>query len=107
MYAYSSIQYQPGLQESKPCCQMQDWDACKMLEVTYDEEKCAKVVMGLRDFIYRAEIMSRMACGNDNWTGYKEVTGQTLDISEWLDFEFYDLVWWINHPMKPIVMDPQ
>ena len=57
--------------------------------------------------IYRAEIMSRMACGNDNWTGYKEVTGQTLDISEWLDFEFYDLVWWINHPMKPIVMDPQ
>ena len=51
MYAYSSIQYQPGLQESKPCCQMQDWDACKMLEVTYDEEKCAKVVMGLKTHI--------------------------------------------------------
>jgi hypothetical protein len=22
------------------------------------------------------------------------------DISEWLDFEFYDLVWWLDHPVK-------
>ena len=35
--------------------------------------------------------------------GYKEVTGQTPNISEWLDFEFYDLVWWLDHPMKPDV----
>ena len=27
-------------------------------------------------------------------TGYEEVFGTTPDISEWLDFEFYDLVWY-------------
>ena len=29
------------------------------------------------------------------------VTGQTPDISEWLDFEFYDLVWWLDRSDKP------
>ena len=24
----------------------------------------------------------------------EEVTGETLDISEWLDFKMYNLVWW-------------
>ena len=43
-----------------------------------------------------------MAWGMDNRTGYEEVTGQqTPDISEWLDFEFYDLVWWLDWPNKP------
>ena len=53
--------------------------------------------------VYKAKIMSRMACGSDNCTGYEEVTGQTPDISKWLDFEFYDLVWWLDHPTKPDV----
>jgi hypothetical protein len=34
-------------------------------------------------------------------TGYEEVTGQTPNISEWLDFEFYNLVWGLDHPTKP------
>ena len=42
-----------------------------------------------------------MVRGTDNRTGYEEVTGQTPDISEWLDFEFYDLVWWLDRPNKP------
>jgi hypothetical protein len=40
----------------------------------------------------------RMARGSDRRTDYEEVTGQTPDISEWLDFEFYDLVWWLDCP---------
>ena len=30
----------------------------------------------------------------NNCTGYEEVTGQTPDISEFLDFHFWDLVWY-------------
>jgi hypothetical protein len=33
------------------------------------------------------------------------VTGQTPDISEWLDFGFYDLVWWLDRPTKPNFTD--
>ena len=55
--------------------------------------------------VYKAKIMSRMACGSDNHTGYEEVKGQMPNISEWLDFEFYDLVWWLDHPMKHDVTD--
>ena len=46
--------------------------------------------------IYEAEMLSRMALRDDRRTGYELVTGQTADISEWLDFEFYDLVWWLD-----------
>ena len=43
--------------------------------------------------VYEAEILSRMSRGTDGRTGYERLTGQTPDISEWLDFSFYDLVW--------------
>jgi hypothetical protein len=33
------------------------------------------------------------------------VTGQTPDNSEWLDFEFYDLVWWLERAEKPNITD--
>ena len=46
-----------------------------------------------------------MARGKNNRTGYEEVTGQTPDISEWLDFEFFDLVWWLDRPNKPDFME--
>jgi hypothetical protein len=62
-----------------------------------------KVPKRLWDFglVYESELLSRMARGSDRRTGYEEVTGQTPDISEWLDFEFYDLVWWLDRPTKP------
>ena len=55
--------------------------------------------------IYKAKIMSQVAHGSNNHTGYKEVTGQMPNISEWLDFEFYNLVWWLNQLTKPDVTD--
>ena len=44
--------------------------------------------------VYQAEIISRMARGDNGRSGYEEVTGETPEIGEWLDFGFYDLVWW-------------
>ena len=66
-----------------------------------------KVPKRLWDFglVYESELLSRMARGSDRRTGYEEVTGQTPDISEWLDFEFYDLVWWFDRPNKPNFTD--
>ena len=45
---------------------------------------------------YKHGILSRTSRGKDKRTGYEEVAGQTPDIGEYLDFEFYDLVWWWN-----------
>lgn len=48
--------------------------------------------------IYQSEIMSRTARGSDQRTGLERITGETPDISEWLDFGFYDLVWYWDKP---------
>ena len=66
-----------------------------------------KVPKRLWDFglIYESELLSRMARGCNKQSGYEEVTGDIPDISEWLDFELYDLVWWIDWPNKPDIMD--
>ena len=54
--------------------------------------------------VYESEILSRTSRGNDGRTGYEELTGKTPDISEWLDFQFYDLVWYQNDE-KPSIND--
>ena len=66
-----------------------------------------KVLSCLWDFglVYESELLSHMARGTDCWTGYEEVTGQMPGISEWLDFEFYDLLWWLYCSTKPNVAD--
>ena len=46
-----------------------------------------------------------MARGRYSRTGSEEVTSNTADISEWLDFEMYDLVYWIDRPNKPDTSD--
>ena len=44
--------------------------------------------------VYIAEIQSILARGADKRpTGLEQLTGDTIDISEWLDFDFYDRVW--------------
>ncbi|KAG7370061.1 reverse transcriptase RNA-dependent DNA polymerase [Nitzschia inconspicua] len=57
----------------------------------------------LRDFgfVHEAELVSRMARGKNRRTGYEEVTGQTPEIGEYLDFGFYDTVRWWDRPGKP------
>ncbi|GFH49007.1 hypothetical protein CTEN210_05483 [Chaetoceros tenuissimus] len=43
--------------------------------------------------VWEAEIYTRTAKPGGR-TGIEAVTGETPDISEWLDFEFYDLCWY-------------
>ena len=49
-------------------------------------------------FVYEAEILSRIARGRDGRTGIERLTGDSCDISEWIDFEFYDLCWYWDTP---------
>ena len=42
--------------------------------------------------VYVAEIQSLLARGPDKRTGIERLTGDTIDISEWLDFDFYERV---------------
>ena len=48
---------------------------------------------------YSSEIRSRTAYGKKNQkgrTGYEIITGNTPDISEWIQFEWYQPVWFID-----------
>jgi hypothetical protein len=66
-----------------------------------------KVPKRLWDYglVYESELLSCMARGSNRRSGYEEVTGQTPDISEWLNFGFYNLVWWLDRPTKPNFTD--
>ena len=44
--------------------------------------------------VWEAEIISRLATSPTGRTGLEEVTGDTPDLSEWLDFDFYDWVYY-------------
>ena len=41
--------------------------------------------------VWEAEILSRMCRHGNYYTGIERITGDTVDISEWLEFEFYDM----------------
>ena len=47
--------------------------------------------------VYEAGILSRVARGQDGRSGIERLSGETPDISEWVDFSFYDLVWFHNN----------
>ena len=46
--------------------------------------------------VWEAEIYSRTA-RKDGRPALERLIGDTIDISEWLEFEFYDLVWFWNN----------
>ena len=41
--------------------------------------------------VWESEILSRMCRHGNQYTGMERVTGDTPDISKWLDFKFYDI----------------
>ena len=47
---------------------------------------------------YVAEIMCRTVRAGSDRTPYEILTGDTPDISEFIDFDFYDWVWYLNNP---------
>ena len=50
--------------------------------------------------VHQAGISSMIACGKTGRTGIESVNVQTSEISEFMGFEFYDHVWWLDkkHP---------
>ena len=55
--------------------------------------------------VVESKKLTRISRGQDRRPGYEEVTGQTAEISEWLNFEFYDLVYWYDRQNNPDVSD--
>ena len=55
-----------------------------------------KVPTRLWDYslVYETNILNRIPRAQQQRTGIEIVTGKTPDISEWIDFEFYDRVWY-------------
>jgi len=52
--------------------------------------------------VWVSEINNRTACGPQERTPYECITGNTPDISEWLDFNFYDWCWFWNAPVQDL-----
>ena len=42
--------------------------------------------------VYESEVLSMIARGDDLIQGLEKITGETVDITEYLDFAFWDLV---------------
>ena len=47
---------------------------------------------------YKSEILSGMSRGHDGRTGMERIIGDTVNISKWTEFEFYDLCWYWDTP---------
>jgi len=47
---------------------------------------------------HQARLMQFIPRGRNEQTGYEQITGHTPDISEYCDFDFYDLVWYWRTP---------
>ena len=47
---------------------------------------------------YEARILSMCARGRDGIPGLEKLTGDTVDITEWLDFTLWDQVWYEHSP---------
>jgi hypothetical protein len=50
--------------------------------------------------VHLTKLMNFTARGKNGRTGHEEVTGETPDISEYVDFDFYDWVWYWDTPDK-------
>jgi hypothetical protein len=55
--------------------------------------------------VYIAEILSIIARGKNGRPGIEAIMGHTIDISEWLDFEFYDYVWYWDERKADLAKD--
>ena len=63
-------------------------------------ERCIPRRLWDYGLVYESKVLSRISRGHSERPGLEELTGNTIDISEWLDFSFYDLVWYWDKP-KP------
>jgi hypothetical protein len=63
-----------------------------------------KVPTRLWDYglVYESNILNRIPRGSQHRTGLEVVTGETPDISEWINFECYDRVWFYDRKKMEI-----
>ena len=66
--------------------------------------KCKVPPPRLLDYglIYESNILNRISRGQQQRTGIEMFTGETPDISEWIDFEFNDRVWFYDQKKTEI-----
>ena len=79
-----------------------DGEISLLKQLWYNIMDRRQVPKRLWDFglVWCAEVLSVTAWGADARTGHKQVTGETPDISDWLDFSFFNLVhYWKNDTM--------
>ena len=48
--------------------------------------------------VYEYKILSRISWGHDDRTVMETITGDTVDVREWTDYELYDLCWYWDTP---------
>ena len=48
--------------------------------------------------VYESKILSRIVRGHNGRSGMERITGDTVDISEWTDFDLYELCWYWDTP---------
>jgi hypothetical protein len=89
--------------ESEPYTQQQNEaeTAIRELKKRWKHKMVTKGIhRRLWDFgcIHQSEIMCCIASSRDGRTGIEWITGEIPDISEWLDFDMYDLVWFWDNP---------
>ena len=87
---------------AEPYMQWQNKSEGQIRELQY-RSKCRMVktnaLASLWDFciVNESEIMSRMSRGGRR-PGLEVLTADSVDISEYTDFEFYDLIWYWDNP---------
>jgi hypothetical protein len=65
------------------------------MENVYDRKASTKRLWDY-GLTYISEILSIIARPSTGRPGMEEIKGQTINNSEWLDFLFYDLIWYWN-----------
>jgi hypothetical protein len=63
------------------------------MEDSHDQKESAEASVGLRTCLFGGNLLIT-ARGSNQRPGLDEIKRQTISISEWLDFEFYDPVWY-------------
>ena len=55
--------------------------------------------------VFSGELLTRMVWRYDFRLGYQVVLGETPDISKWIEFGFYDYVWFLHIPTNDMLDD--
>jgi hypothetical protein len=74
------------------------------MEDMHDGTTDTKTIMGLWFSIHFRNSLDYCSSKYGK-TGMEEIKGQTIDIAEWLDFSFYDLVWFWNEQKTDMTED--